>query len=115
MADVRQDNRSRSWKTAPLTASVAGDNTIVAALTLQRIKVYSIVFSSTGTVNARWKNGPSIDLTGTLNFQAREGYAIASSPPSFLLSTSPGNALILNLSVAVPVSGWIGYWDDDTT
>jgi len=50
-----------------------------------------------------------------MNFQAREGYAQATKPPAFLLATDAGKALILNLSSAVEVDGYLDYWDDDET
>ena len=67
----------------------------------------------TAAVNAKWKDGASTDLTGDNNLGIREGYAPSVTPPAFLLETSAGNALILNLSAAVAVDGWVAYWDDD--
>ena len=40
-------------------------------------------------------------------------YAVAVTPPTYLMSTSPGNNLVLNLSGAVQTDGWVSYWDDD--
>lgn len=116
MADVRQDtgNQARTFKTASIDVAASGDNTIVAAVTSNRIKVHAVVFIATGTVNVRWKDGAATNLTGDMNFQAREGYALAVTPPSWILATTAGTALILNLSAAIAVDGWVSYWDDDT-
>ncbi len=72
-----------------------------------------MVFNVSAAVNAKWKDGASIDLSGDMNHGIREGYAPSVTPPAFLLETSAGNALILNLSAAIAVDGWIAYWDDD--
>lgn len=116
MADPRRDSRdqNRSYKSAKITSAASGDNTVVTGVSTKLIKVHAIVLNATGTVNAKWKDGASTDLTGPMNFQAREGYTINVQPPAFLLATSAGNALILNLSAAVEVDGFISYWDDDT-
>lgn len=104
---------SLTFKTADINDAASGDNTIVAAVTGKRIKVYAVFLNATGTVNCKWKDGASTDLTGDMNFQAREGYTGDVDPPAFLLATSAGNALVLNLSAAVAVDGWVAYWDDD--
>lgn len=116
MADVRRDSRdaNRSYKSAKIQASTSGDNTIVTGVSTKLIKVHAIVLNATGTVNVKFKDGASTDLTGAMNFQAREGYTINVTPPAFLLATSAGNALVLNLSAAVEVDGFLSYWDDDT-
>ncbi len=102
-------------KTEALSDASSGNNTIVAAVTGARIKVYAIHFNVVGTVNMKWVDGTVGDLTGDMNFQAREGYTNAVTPPAFLLATTAGEALILNLSAAIAVDGWIAYWDDDAT
>lgn len=116
MADSRDTgglDEKRSYKSAAINVAGNGDNTIVAAVGGKRIKVFAIVLNVTGTVNAKWKDGAAADLTGDMNFQAREGYAINVVPPAFVLGTTAGNALILNLSGAIAVDGWVAYWDDD--
>ena len=105
----------KSYKTEALSDALNGNNTIVAAVAGARIKVYAIHFNVVGTVNMKWVDGIVGDLTGDMNFQAREGYTDAVTPPAFLLATTAGEALILNLSDTIPVDGWIAYWDDDAT
>ncbi len=102
-------------KTEALSDAANGNNTIVAAVAGFRIKVYAIHFNVVGTVNMKWVDGIVGDLTGDMNFQAREGYTNAVTPPAFLLATTAGEALILNLSDNIAVDGWIAYWDDDAT
>jgi len=103
-----------TYKTAKIDCAASGDNEIVAAVSGKKIKVYAIIFVSTGTVNVKWRSSTT-DLTGDKNFQAREGYVAAVNPPAFLLSTAAEEALNLNLSAAVAVDGWVAYWDDDAS
>lgn len=114
-AQIDPRDLAKSWKTAAISVGAAGDNTIVSAVATKRIKAYVVKFGSTGTVSAKWKDGAGTDLEGAMDFQAREGYTEAVTPPAFLFATSPGNALVLNLSLAVPVRGRVSYWDDDTS
>jgi hypothetical protein len=109
------DFTGRTIRSADINDGASGDNTIVALVASRRIKVFAVNFSATGTVNAKWKSGAATDLTGDNNFQAREGYTIAVTPPAFLFGTAAGEALVLNLSAAVATDGWVSYWDDDTT
>jgi len=105
----------KTFKTAAISVAATGDNTIVAAVASKRIKVYAINLAAVGTVSAKWKDGAATDLSGAQDLQAREGYTISVAPPSFVLATTAGNALILNLSPAIGVRGWVTYWDDDAT
>lgn len=117
MADIRRTggfNEARAYKTAVINHGASGDNTIVAVVATKRIKVYSIVFNVTGTVSAKWRSDVT-DLTGDMDFQAREGFTGMVLPPAFLLATVAGEALVLNLSGAIAVNGWVAYWDDDVS
>lgn len=104
---------SKTLKTAVISHAASGDNTIVASVASKRIKVVCVVINFVGTVSAKWKDGASTDLTGAMDFQAREGYTVAEGPPGWVLATSAGNALILNLSGAIGARGWVTYYDDD--
>jgi len=105
----------KTLKTAKIDHAVSGDNTIVATVTGKRIKVYVVVLVVSGAVNCKWKSGFN-DLSGDMNFDGKgEGYGQAVQPPAFLLATNAGEALILNLSAAVAVDGYVSYWDDDST
>src|SRR5712691_9582119 len=91
----------RTIKSVAISVSASGDNTIVPAVSGKRIKVVAYTLQAVGTVNAKWRDGSSADLTGQFNFQAREGISPAASPPGWLFGTSAGNALVLNLSGAI--------------
>lgn len=105
----------KTLKTAPVSASSSGDNTIVAAVTSRRIKVIAFLMQAVGTtVTAKWKDGASVDLTGGLLFNAREGVTASVDAPSWLFATTAGNALVLNLDAAQAVTGFVTYFEDDT-
>jgi hypothetical protein len=117
MADQRATGgleASRSYKTAQINEASSGDNEVVAAATSPNriIKVYAICINFDGTVSAKWRTATT-DLQPAQSFQAREGYAMAVSPPAFLIKTVAGEALNLNLSGAIGARGWVAYWDDD--
>lgn len=105
-------------QTAIIAASDSGDNTIVAApASGYKIRVLAFVISFGGTVNAKWKSGAATDLTGLFYGSATAGLAFgAESPPpgagnvpvpQFVCAA--GQALVLNLSGAVAVGGYVLY------
>lgn len=99
-----------------ISASSNGDNTIVAAVSNRRIRVLGFVLTFSAAVNVKWKDGASTDLTGLL-------YGVGTAPipvqapcvPPVMgcqpgwFATSQGNALVLNLSGAVAVGGFVLY------
>lgn len=98
-----------SFKTAAISASSNGDNTIVAASTGNPIKVWKIWFTAAGAVNTTFKDGASTSLSGAV--------ILSGSGSSFTLYydgsphwvTSPGNAFIINLSGTVAITGQVYY------
>ena len=108
------ETQRHTYKTASISFAASGDNQVVAAVATKRIKVYAIVVNFVGTVSAKWRSATT-DLTGAMDFQAREGFIQSLQPPAFLLQTTAGEALNLNLSGAIGARGWVAYWDDDAT
>lgn len=105
-------------KTAAITSSASGDNTVVAAVTAKRIKVVGGVLSFSGSVNARWKSGSSTDLSGLYYGATGTVVPLAALPalPGGVpghVTTSTGEALVLNLSGAVAVGGHVVYEEVD--
>jgi len=95
----------------PIDVSSSGDNEVVPAIAGKMILVYAFSFQAVGTVNVKFTDGAGgSDLTGAFNFQAREGIAPPGiQPPAYLFGTSVSNALILNLSAAIAVKGYVSY------
>ena len=112
---IAEQGTAKTLKTAAISVSSSGDNTVVAAVASKRIKVTSFSIQATGTVNCKWKDGAATNLTGAYNFQAREGLSEAANSPYYLFATTAGNALVLNLSAGVSVVGRVTYYDSDAT
>jgi hypothetical protein len=95
-------------KWAPFAAAASGDNTIVPLVGGKKIRVLAYDLSPSGAVNAKWKSG-SGEITG-LYYMAAAGNGQARN---FNLmgwfETLAGEALVLNLSAAVPCGGVVGY------
>ena len=105
----------KTLKSMPINANAAGDNAIIPAVLGMRIKVYAVTLIVSAAVNVYWKSGANVK-TGTMQFGGMgQGYALAVDPPEYLNShsTNVGEDLILNLSGAVAVSGFVDYWDSD--
>lgn len=97
-----------------INVSTSGDNTIVAAVAGKSVRVHRYELSSAGAVNVKWKDGASTDLTGLLDLAAAGSGTDAQDNSSSraddgLFQTSKGNALVLNLSAAVVVGGFVDY------
>jgi len=97
-------------ESAPVSVSTAGNNTIVAAVSGMRICVFGWMLQGQGTTSPKWTDGVK-DLTGAYSFQAREGATSpTTTPPTFLFATGVGKPLILNLSDAQSVTGFVSYF-----
>lgn len=99
--------------TVKIDAASSGDNTLVAADTNRRIRVTQYTLIASAAVSVKWKSG-STDLSGAMALPANGGIS-ATSPndgdgrPAALIETAANEALVLNLSGAVQVSGHLTY------
>ena len=99
-------------KSAVINCAASGDNTIVAAVSGKKIAVYAILLTANGTVNVRFEDGAGgTAKTGVVELQAREGYAIAVSPPAYLFIGTANTLLNLELSAAIGVDGFVSYME----
>lgn len=95
-------------------ASIA-DNSIVAAVAGQRIRVISVLMSASGGANtATWKSG-STAISPALVFAANEKFAAGTGSPRdvYLFQTAAGVALNLALTAATVVGVSICYVQTD--
>lgn len=96
---------------APISASSSGDNAVVAGVTSKKIKVLSVALVSSGTVSVKWRSNTT-DLSGAMPLVANSGFVLPASSPGQgnYFETVAGQALNINLSGAVAVSGHISYY-----
>lgn len=89
----------------------AGDNTVVAGVVNEKVRVFQMFFVVAGATVITIKDGASIDLTGPMTFPSGGGSFVLdfvrgsreADQPWF--TTSEGNAFVINSSNAVQVSG----------
>lgn len=95
-------------KYASIDCAAAGDNEIVAAVVGKKVRVVAYTAVCANTVSAQWKSGAATAKSGAMPFAANGG---ASPPwnPYGHFETAAGEALNLNLSGAVQVSGHLTY------
>jgi hypothetical protein len=93
---------------APVSTATAGDNTVVAAPAAGWIRLHGYVLVAGGAVNVTWKNDGATALTGAMALGSTVNL-VAPEAADGWFDLSPGNALVLNLSAAVQVSGHVLY------
>lgn len=108
--------RAQTILFAPVNASSAGNNQIVAAVAGQKTKVLNYVLVAGSNVTVAWisSGGVTSILTGSMTFYANGGISSAIGTPAggHLLETGSNAALILNLVSAVQVGGHISYYNE---
>jgi hypothetical protein len=96
--------------TLPITIATSGDNSVIAAVTGKRYKVYKLFLVATGTVSIQINNGASKNLIGVIPLLASGTFTHdAHGHVKEALVTDTGNAFIINLSAAVSVTGYCQY------
>lgn len=121
IGSVTDAGSGKTLKTFSGTCSSSGNNTIISAVTSKRLKVYSLVLSYIGTtaVVAYFRDGTGGSELRRYDFQTPASVSTGANdsvnPPSFLLATTAGNELDLNLSAAQAIHYAGSYFDDDAT
>lgn len=106
-AVVRQAKRDLLF--AVIDENASGDQQIVAADGSKKIKVISYVLVAAGAVSVKWRSAAN-DRSGAMPLAANGGVASPSAAPGdHLLETAVNEALNLNLSGNVQVSGHVAY------
>lgn len=95
-----------NYKYAVINANTTGDTTIVAAVPGKKIRVVAFGLVAAGTVSVKFRRGTT-DITGSLRLTEAGG--IAHSFSGGLFETGVNQALVINLSAAVPVGGYVVY------
>lgn len=96
---------------ANIDTATSGDQTIVAADGTKKVKLLSYALVASGTVAVRWKSA-STNKSGAMSLIANTGISFGPTSPGqgHTLETAVNEALILNLSTNVQVSGHISYF-----
>jgi hypothetical protein len=96
-------------KFAVISASGNGNNTIVGAVALKKIRVLTWNLMSSGSVNAKWQSAAGgTDKTGLYYLIANTGISVPFAPTG-QFETVAGELLNLNLSAGVAVGGSLVY------
>jgi len=95
-------------KFAAISTAASGDNTIVAAVAGKKLRVVKYTIVTASGVSAKFRTSSGADLSGAMALAANSGVGGAYCPVG-LLETAAGDALVLNLSGAVPVAGHLTY------
>lgn len=99
----------RQQQFATVNTAASGDTAIVAANASNKVKVVSYVLVATGAVGVKWRSAAN-DRSGAMALGANGVVSAIGSDDAHLLETAVGEALNLNLSAAVQVSGHISYF-----
>lgn len=98
-------------KTAPISASTIGDNTLVAAVSGKSVYVLSLFLICSAAVSVRFESGAGgTALSGVMSFPTNGGIVLPFNPGSWF-NTASNTLLNLELSVAASatVSGTLQY------
>jgi len=94
---------------APIEASGAGDNILIAAPGAGlRIYVFQLVFLTRNAVNVRLRSAAT-NLTGLLSYLTQGQFAVDGPGDRPIYALGVSEALIANLSAAVGIDGSIAY------
>jgi hypothetical protein len=101
-------------KYAQINATVSGNTTVIPPTVGKVLRVLSVVLTAAGTVTATFTSGVGgPQLTGPLQLAAGQTLASGQAPATVAgrsfshFETRQGDALVLNLSAAVTVGGWL--------
>lgn len=96
-------------KSAAISFTTTGDNTIVAAVAAKEITVVGLLLVSTAPTNITVKDGANL-LSGAMPLAAGIPLVLPVDPTvDWYQTTAAANALILNQSGAVQISGTVWY------
>lgn len=98
---------------AVISATASGTTTVVAAVPNMKIRVLAYRLFTLAAVEITWKSG-STNITGAMNFPDNGGIAagcmqMTPAGLTYEFETRPGEALVINLSLATTVGGHLLY------
>ncbi len=97
----------QKYRTISVNASSSGDNALLSGVSGQSVKVIAMDVVAAAAVSAKLRSNTT-DLHAALPLTANGNYWLPESPSGEVyFQTAAGEALNLNLSGAVAVTGWI--------
>lgn len=101
-------------KFAAIAAATSGDNTLVAAVASKKIRVLSLAIVTASAVNLYFTSAAAGTVifggsTNKMNFAANGGIVLPFNPAGWFENSAVNQALVMNLSGAVSVSGGLQY------
>ena len=109
VSTLRDGANALTPKFAIIDAATSGDNTLVAAVAVKKIRVLALFLVSAGTVNVRLESGAGgTALTGQMNLVANTGFVLPFNPAGWF-ETASNTLLNLELSAAISVDGALTY------
>lgn len=97
------------YRTAVISFTGTGDNTVIAAVTGVPIKVYAFVFTVTGATNITIKDTAGNSYSGAFIFTGNGSSMTLPIVGSAWYQCDVGDGFVLNQSGAVQVSGTVWY------
>lgn len=94
-----------------INTAASGNTTLATPATGKKIKVISYVIVSGGTVNVKFRSTTTGDITGPMPLVANTGVSSGDSE-YYHFKTVASEALQINLSAAVQVSGHFTYVEE---
>ena len=106
-----------SYLTVPISASGAGDNTLITGVAGQTIRVHKYVIVAAGAVTAQFWDGPSASgtaLSGVMSLITGQPIVADAVDPgrsraAYIFTLKAGDNLVIKLGGAVQVSGHVTY------
>jgi hypothetical protein len=96
-------------KFAVISAASSGDNTVLAAVASNKIRVVALTLISSGSVSVRFESGAGgTALTGVIPLVAQTGFTLPYNPVGWF-ETAANTLLNLELSAATGVYGCLTY------
>lgn len=99
-------------KTEFISATTAGDNTVLAAVAGKKIMVWHFEVSASATATVYWKSG-STAITETVYLDAYGGWSreqiFVNGERTAPLRTNVGEALVLNSNTTNAIGVWVKY------
>lgn len=99
----------RLLRSAPISFSNNGDNTVISAPTSGSIKIYGILFTVSGAVNVTLKDSAAGAFTGAMIFTGNGSSMYLECGDNAYFRCQNGSDFVMNLSAGVNVAGYIQY------